>query len=166
MFRQSRKLWAPGQPEGRPPPAQITILSAPSETWGFPSQFMNQPGGYGHTTRATPWVSLPSGSRTRNLKILDPAYKPLLGDALRVTRPVFEVPYPDFASVSSCPPFHGSLTIRNSSSCKPFHTGNDRYRGIFGSRPRPPGIGFRRTDFSASHAMIGNWASVRERNQF
>jgi hypothetical protein len=38
---------------------------------------MNQPRGYGHTTRATPGVSLPSGSRTRNLQILDPAYKPL-----------------------------------------------------------------------------------------
>ena len=38
---------------------------------------MNQPRGYGHTTRATPGVSLPSGSRTRNLRILDPEYKPL-----------------------------------------------------------------------------------------
>jgi hypothetical protein len=47
------------------------------KTWGFPSQFINQPRGYGHTTRATPGVSLPSGSRTRNLQILDPAYKPL-----------------------------------------------------------------------------------------
>jgi hypothetical protein len=37
---------------------------------GFPSQFMNQPRGHGHTARAPPGVSLPSGSRTRNLRIL------------------------------------------------------------------------------------------------
>jgi hypothetical protein len=47
------------------------------KTWEFPSQFSNQPRGYGHTTRAPPGVSLPSGSRTRNLRILDLAYKPL-----------------------------------------------------------------------------------------
>jgi hypothetical protein len=29
------------------------------KTWGFPSHFINQPRGYGHTTRATPGVSLP-----------------------------------------------------------------------------------------------------------
>jgi hypothetical protein len=53
------------------------------KTWGFPSQFINQPRGYGRTTRATPGVSLPSGSRTRNLRILDAAHKPLRcsGDA-------------------------------------------------------------------------------------
>jgi hypothetical protein len=34
-------------------------------------------GGYGRTSRATPGASLPSGSRTRNLQILDPAFKPL-----------------------------------------------------------------------------------------
>ncbi len=48
------------------------------KTWGFPSQFINQSRGYGHTTRAPPGVSLPSGSRTRNLQILDPAFKPLI----------------------------------------------------------------------------------------
>jgi hypothetical protein len=37
-------------------------------------QFINQPRSYGHTSRAPPGVSLPSGSRTRTLQILDPAY--------------------------------------------------------------------------------------------
>jgi hypothetical protein len=64
-----------------PGPAPPFLFSNPLlrvlKTWGFPSQFINQPRGYGHTTRATPGVSLPSGSRTRNLRILDPAYKPL-----------------------------------------------------------------------------------------
>jgi hypothetical protein len=47
----------------------------------FPGQLINQPRGY---TKATPWVSLPTWSRIRNLQILDPAYKPLRcsGDAL------------------------------------------------------------------------------------
>ena len=39
------------------------------KTWGLPSQFINQSRGYGHSTRKTPGVSLPSGYRTRNLQI-------------------------------------------------------------------------------------------------
>ncbi len=53
-----------------------TVYRYGTETCGFPSQCTNQPRGYGHTTRAPPGVSLPSGSRTRNLRILCPAYKP------------------------------------------------------------------------------------------
>jgi hypothetical protein len=62
------------------------------ETWGFPSQFINQPRGYGHTTRATPGVSLPCGSRTRNLQILDTAsaYKPLCSSEDTVGNTVLE----------------------------------------------------------------------------
>jgi hypothetical protein len=45
-------------------------ISRTCKTWGFPSQFIDQPRGYGLTTRGTP-------ARTRNLQILDPAYKPL-----------------------------------------------------------------------------------------
>jgi hypothetical protein len=42
-----------------------------------PANSLVNQGGYGHTTRAPPGVSLPSGSRARNLQILDPAFKPL-----------------------------------------------------------------------------------------
>jgi hypothetical protein len=42
-----------------------------------PANLLINQGGYGHTTRVPPGVSLPSGSRTRNLQILDPAFKPL-----------------------------------------------------------------------------------------
>jgi hypothetical protein len=42
-----------------------------------PANLLINQGGYGHTTRALPGVSLPSGSRTRNLQTLDPAFKPL-----------------------------------------------------------------------------------------
>jgi hypothetical protein len=42
-----------------------------------PANLLINEGGYGHTTRAPPGVSLPSGSRTRNLQILDPVFKPL-----------------------------------------------------------------------------------------
>jgi hypothetical protein len=50
-------------------------------SWVFPSQLIKQPRSYSHTSRAPPGVSLPSRSRARNLRILDPAYKPftLLG---------------------------------------------------------------------------------------
>jgi hypothetical protein len=46
-----------------------------AKTWGFPSQFINQPRGYGHTTRATPGISLPRGSR------LEPSDAPAAGPA-------------------------------------------------------------------------------------
>jgi hypothetical protein len=58
------------------------------------------PRSYGHTSRASHGVSLPSGSRTWNLQILDPEYKPLhySGDAYydsdhapRVPRPLAAV---------------------------------------------------------------------------
>jgi hypothetical protein len=42
-----------------------------------PANFLINQEGYGHTTRAPPGVSLPSGSRTWNFQILDPAFKPL-----------------------------------------------------------------------------------------
>jgi hypothetical protein len=42
-----------------------------------PANLLINQGGYGHTTRAPPGASLPSGFRTRNLQILDPAFKPL-----------------------------------------------------------------------------------------
>jgi hypothetical protein len=45
--------------------------------WGFPSQFVNQPRGNGHTTRTPPGVSLPSRSRARYLQVLNHACKPL-----------------------------------------------------------------------------------------
>jgi hypothetical protein len=62
-------------------------LSWRVQTWGFPSQFIIRPRGQGYTSRAKPGVSLPSRLRTRNLRILDPAYKPLrysgvIGDSL------------------------------------------------------------------------------------
>jgi hypothetical protein len=51
-----------------------------------PANLLINQGGYGHTTRAPPGVSLPSGSRTRNLQILDPAFKPLRcsGDTMSI----------------------------------------------------------------------------------
>jgi hypothetical protein len=48
---------------------------------------MDQPRSYGHTTRAPPGVSLPSRSRTWNLRILDPAFKPLRYSWDNLSRP-------------------------------------------------------------------------------
>jgi hypothetical protein len=49
----------------------------PKKLGDSPANLLINQGGYGHITRAPPGVSLPSGSRTRNLQILDPAFKPL-----------------------------------------------------------------------------------------
>ena len=38
--------------------AETVDLGMTVKIWGFPSQLINQPRGYGHTTRATPGVSL------------------------------------------------------------------------------------------------------------
>jgi hypothetical protein len=55
-----------------------------------PANLLINQGDYGHTTRAPPGASLPSGSRARNLRILDPAFKPLRcsGDPMNRTRQV------------------------------------------------------------------------------
>jgi hypothetical protein len=80
----NQAFWEPSLPVYLPnhTGALACLFGQLEKTWGFPSQFINQPTGYGHTTRATPGVSLPSGSRTRNLQILDLVYKPprCLGD--------------------------------------------------------------------------------------
>jgi hypothetical protein len=62
-----------------------SACAAPQAQLGnSPANLLINQGGYGHTTREPPGVSLPSGSRTRNLQILDPAFKPLRcsGDSL------------------------------------------------------------------------------------
>jgi hypothetical protein len=48
----------------------------PVKTWGLKTCRLFNQGGHGHTPRAPPGVSLPSGSRTRNPRILDPSYRP------------------------------------------------------------------------------------------